>query len=59
VTPGIRPSDGTNDDQRRVMTPEAAVAAGSDYIVVGRPIMNASDRRAAAESIVSAIASVK
>ena len=59
VTPGIRPADGTNDDQRRVMTPEAAVAAGSDYIVVGRPIMNANDRRMAAESIVNAIATVK
>ncbi len=59
VTPGIRPSDGTNDDQRRVMTPEAAVAAGSDYIVVGRPIMNAANMRAAAEGIVSAMAAVK
>src|ERR1044071_7600463 len=37
VTPGIRPSDSRRNDQQRVMTPEEAIAAGVDYIVVGRP----------------------
>lgn len=38
VTPGIRPTDSASDDQQRVMTPEQAVANGSDYLVIGRPI---------------------
>ena len=50
VTPGIRPSAAT-DDQRRVATPEAAFGAGADYIVVGRPIRDAADPRAAACAI--------
>lgn len=56
VTPGIRPSGATLDDQKRVMTPEQALKAGSDYLVVGRPIMGADDRAAAADEIVDAMA---
>ena len=41
VTPGIRLSDSAADDQRRVMTPTAALAAGADYLVIGRPITRA------------------
>ncbi|MEY4589024.1 MAG: hypothetical protein RL497_1100 [Pseudomonadota bacterium] len=43
VTPGIRPLGADNQDQSRVLTPEAAVAAGSDYLVIGRPITEAPD----------------
>ncbi len=43
VTPGVRFSDGDRGDQKRVMTPEQAKMAGSDYIVVGRPITAAED----------------
>lgn len=50
VTPGIRPAQ-TRDDQRRVMTPQAAFENGADYIVVGRPLRDAADPRAAADSI--------
>lgn len=55
VTPGVRPSFATNDDQRRVTTPGEAVAAGSDYIVVGRPVIKANDRREAVAKIVEEI----
>ena len=51
VTPGIRPVGGGGDDQRRVATPEAALKAGADYLVVGRPITAASDAVAAAQQI--------
>jgi orotidine-5'-phosphate decarboxylase len=52
VTPGIRPVDNAAEsDQKRVMTPAAAIRAGADYIVVGRPIRDAADPRAAAEAI--------
>ena len=47
VTPGVRFADGDNADQKRVMTPAAAKEAGSDYIVVGRPITRAEDPVAA------------
>ena len=47
VTPGVRFADGDNGDQKRVMTPAAAKAIGSDYIVVGRPITQAADPVAA------------
>jgi orotidine-5'-phosphate decarboxylase len=56
VTPGIRPAGTEAGDQKRVMTPAAAIAAGADYLVVGRPIIAASDPRAAAEAIVAEIA---
>jgi orotidine-5'-phosphate decarboxylase len=56
VTPGIRPAGVDKDDQKRIMTPAAAIAAGADYLVVGRPIIAADDPRAAAEAIVAEIA---
>ncbi len=59
VTPGIRPVDNRpSDDQKRVLTPTAAFQAGADYIVVGRPIRDAADPRAAAERIQAEIAAV-
>ena len=53
VTPGIRPSDGKRNDQQRVMTPQDAVRGGVDYIVVGRPIIEAKDPVTAARAIVA------
>jgi orotidine-5'-phosphate decarboxylase len=55
VTPGIRPAGAAAGDQKRVMTPSAAIAAGADHLVVGRPIVAASDPRAAAQAIVTEI----
>lgn len=52
LTPGIRPAGSDAGDQRRTMTPREAVAAGADYIVVGRPITSAADARSAAQRIV-------
>jgi orotidine-5'-phosphate decarboxylase len=52
LTPGIRPAGSDAGDQRRTMTPHEAVAAGADYIVVGRPITSAADPRSAAQRIV-------
>lgn len=52
LTPGIRPSGSDAGDQRRTMTPRQAIAAGADYLVVGRPITGAADRRTAARRIV-------
>jgi len=43
VTPGIRPATASKDDQQRVMTPAAAVAAGADYLVIGRPVTQSKD----------------
>ena len=56
VTPGIRPAGSDVGDQKRIMTPTRAIAAGSDYLVVGRPIVEASDPKAAAQSIIAEIA---
>jgi orotidine-5'-phosphate decarboxylase len=53
VTPGIRPAGASLDDQQRVATPAKAIADGADYLVVGRPIVKAPDRRAAAEAIIA------
>lgn len=52
VTPGIRPAGADRGDQARVATPRSAVAAGADYIVVGRPITQAADPASAADAIV-------
>ena len=56
VTPGIRPAGAEKGDQKRIMTPAAAIAAGADHLVVGRPILEAPDPKAAAEAIVAEIA---
>ena len=59
VTPGIRPADSATDDQQRMATPEAAVAGGADYLVIGRPILSAPDPVAALEKIVSRLSAVE
>ncbi len=56
VTPGIRPAGDAPGDQKRIVTPKDAIRAGSDYLVVGRPVLNAGDPKAAAEAIVAEIA---
>ena len=56
VTPGIRPAGAATGDQKRVATPAAAIADGADYLVVGRPITQDPDPRAAADRIVAEIA---
>jgi orotidine-5'-phosphate decarboxylase len=56
VTPGIRPSGAAIGDQKRVATPAEAIRGGADYLVVGRPVAQAPDPRAAAEAIVAEIA---
>ncbi len=56
VVPGIRPSWAGADDQKRVMTPGEAIAAGADYLVIGRPITRATDPAAAAKRIAEEIA---
>ena len=59
ITPGIRPVDNrVEDDQKRVVTPEQAFKDGADYIVIGRPIRNAADPKAAAEAVQRTIAAV-
>jgi orotidine-5'-phosphate decarboxylase len=60
VTPGIRPAwaGGGKDDQARVATPAAAITAGSDYLVIGRPIRDAADPREAARRVAAEIEAV-
>jgi orotidine-5'-phosphate decarboxylase len=55
VTPGIRPAGSASGDQKRIMTPAKAIGAGADYLVVGRPITEAADPKAAAQAIVDEI----
>jgi len=59
VTPGIRPAGSASGDQKRIMTPARAIEAGADYLVVGRPIVEARDSKAAADAIVAEIELVK
>jgi len=59
VVPGIRPEGSAAGDQARVMTPQEAVQAGADYIVVGRPITEAADPAAAAAAIAASIAGLR
>jgi orotidine-5'-phosphate decarboxylase len=56
ITPGVRPAGSAAGDQKRVATPAEAIQSGADMVVVGRPILAASDRRAAARAIVAEIA---
>lgn len=55
VTPGIRPKGKSIGDQKRTMTPKEAIEAGSDYLVIGRPITQAKDPRKAVEEIIKNI----
>lgn len=55
VTPGVRPAGSDTGDQKRIMTPGRAIAEGADYLVVGRPVMEAADPKAAADAIVAEI----
>jgi orotidine-5'-phosphate decarboxylase len=59
VTPGIRPMGSEAGDQKRIMTPARAIAAGADYLVVGRPVVEAKDPKAAAEAIIAEIVSAR
>jgi orotidine-5'-phosphate decarboxylase len=55
VTPGIRPSGSATGDQKRIMTPARAIAAGANYLVVGRPVVEAADPKAVAQAILAEI----
>lgn len=55
VTPGIRPAGAAAGDQKRIETPAAAIAAGADHIVVGRPVWQSPDPRAAAQAIAASL----
>lgn len=59
VTPGVRPAGSEQGDQKRVMTPGAAIRAGASRLVVGRPVTRATDPRAAAEAVVAEIAAAQ
>ena len=56
VTPGVRPRGAETDDQKRIATPAQAIADGADHLVVGRPVWQAADPRAAAQAIQAEIA---
>lgn len=56
ITPGIRPAFATADDQKRIMTPSEAIQAGSDYLVIGRPITKAEDPNVALEKVLAELA---
>ncbi len=58
VTPGVRPAGTALGDQKRGATPAAALTAGADHIVIGRPVWAAEDPRAAAEAILAEIAGI-
>jgi orotidine-5'-phosphate decarboxylase len=55
VTPGIRPAGTAADDQKRILTPEQALAAGSDYLVIGRPVSQADNPAVAVAAIVASL----
>jgi orotidine-5'-phosphate decarboxylase len=55
VTPGIRMPSSKSDDQKRTLSPREAVAAGADYLVIGRPIKDAKDPIEATEKIIEDI----
>ena len=55
VTPGIRPADTNQDDQKRTLSPKEAIAAGANWLVIGRPIYAAENPRAAAENILASL----
>jgi len=57
VTPGVRPSGADRGDQKRVMTPAQAIAAGADHVVVGRPVWRAPDPLAAAQAVIAEMSS--
>ena len=56
VTPGIRPAGSAQDDQRRILTPAQALQAGSDYLVIGRPISQASNPQQALAEVLAELA---
>jgi len=56
VTPGIRPADAAKDDQARIVTPEAAIRGGADYLVIGRPVTQAADPVATLATINASLA---
>src|SRR5690606_172272 len=59
ITPGVRPAGAAVGDQRRVATPEQAIADGADLLVVGRPITGAPDPAAAAAALAAGLAEVR
>jgi orotidine-5'-phosphate decarboxylase len=59
LTPGVRPEWAARDDQKRIMAPAEAIALGADYIVVGRPVLKAQDRKGAVEKIIEEIVKSK